>query len=182
LGIVHPQILLVYWVDHSWYFPSSHWLINFPLSFTLSWPLVFVIVFLPFLSEIFPWVYWTWNILAYPYPGSSLFLHWDSFAVHSVQWFSLRHWITLLHASLAFSRGLCWEVWGDSYVFTFVYELAFSLTAFNILSLFSSFGILIMIWCDFFSCQVYLEFKMPLVQGCLYHYIDLENFLLWFLN
>jgi hypothetical protein len=57
----------------------------------------------------------------------------------------------------------------------------FSLAAFSIFSLFSSCGILNMIWCEivlFWSCL--FGFKMPSVHVCVCLYIDVENFLLWF--
>jgi hypothetical protein len=160
-----------YWVDSACYFPSSHEFFIFSLEFYsfLTSPVCDC-----FASSFM------WNIslcifcnaglvdkdhfslsLSFKVFISSLRLK-DSFSGYRIlvwKLLCLRTWIILFHAFLAFK--VCTE---RSEVFLmylpFYVSWCFSLYAFSILSVFSGFVILIMIWLGlFFSGHVYLGFK-----------------------
>jgi hypothetical protein len=72
-------------------------------------------------------------------------LGWLSFSLKSPIYCSMLFWLL----------GLCWEVWGDSYGFIFVYKLAFFFCSYQYPFFFPSFDILIMMWNGiflFWSC------------------------------
>jgi hypothetical protein len=103
-------VLLIYWVDHDWYFPRSHGFYSFLNSYVhdyFSSPSVWKVPLSIFC--IAGWV--DMNCFAYPYPGKVLISPprlKDSFAGYSLlgwQLFSVRAWTVLLHAFLAF--GVC---------------------------------------------------------------------------
>jgi hypothetical protein len=106
--------------------------------------------FCPLSCKLYPWVpfgmqaWWTWNALACPCLGRSVFLHrgWRTALLDEVFLsgsYSLRPWTNLLHSFLAFCTDrsevilTCLLLYGN---------WCFSLVDFNILSLISSFGFL----------------------------------------
>jgi hypothetical protein len=91
----------------------------------------------------------TWTALAYNYLGRSLSLHWiwritllDNIILVGSYFFSE---LEIDYPCFPGFQSFCWEVWGDTYCFTIVCKLAFSLAVFNIISFFYSLAILIII-------------------------------------
>jgi hypothetical protein len=163
------------------------------LSFILSWPLVFVIFCCCCCSlqcELYPFVsfvmqaWWTWTALGYPCPRSPYFSIKikDSFAGYIIlSWHLFSQGLSYRAPCFLSFFSVCTERAEVILIYLPLYVTwHFSLAAFSILSLFSSLGILIIMWCGVLLCgHVYLEFEMPPVHQCLYNLIDLGYFLLF---